>query len=101
MIDNPALLSDFLDKFAQIDGPKVLIHGGGKIATELSMRLGIEPQMVDGRRITDAATIDIVTMVYAGLVNKKMVAALQARGCNAIGLSGADANIICGVQRPK
>lgn len=101
VIDNPALLSDFLDKFAKIDGPKVLIHGGGKIASEVSMRLGIEPQMVDGRRITDAATIDIVTMVYAGLVNKKMVASLQVRGCNAIGLSGADANIICGVQRPK
>ena len=101
VIDNPALLSDFLDKFAQIDGPKVLIHGGGKIATELSLRLGVEPQLVDGRRITNAETIDIVTMVYAGLVNKKMVAALQARGCNAIGLSGADANIICGVQRPK
>ena len=101
VIDNPALLSDFLDKFAQIDGPKVLIHGGGKIATELSLRLGVEPQLVDGRRITNAETIDIVTMVYAGLVNKKMVAALQARSCNAIGLSGADANIICGVQRPK
>lgn len=101
VIDNPALLSDFLNKFAQIDGPKVLVHGGGKIATELSKKLGLEPQMVDGRRITDAETIDIVTMVYAGLANKKMVASLQARGCNAIGLSGADANIICGVQRPK
>lgn len=101
VIDSPELLADFLDKFSKIDGPKVLVHGGGKIATELSKKLGVEPNMVDGRRITDADTIDIVTMVYAGLVNKKMVAALQSRGCNAIGLSGADANIICGVVRPK
>lgn len=100
VIDSPAVLADFLAKFAKIDGPKVLVHGGGKIASEVSKSLGIEPQLVDGRRITDAQTIDIVTMVYAGLVNKKMVASLQALGCNAIGLSGADANIICGVKRP-
>lgn len=101
VIDSPTLLSDFLSKFAQIKGPKVLVHGGGKIASEVSKSLGIEPQMVDGRRITDSKTIDIVTMVYAGLVNKKIVAQLQALGCNAIGLSGADANIICGVKRPS
>lgn len=100
VIDNPVLLSEFLDKFSRIEGPKVLIHGGGKIASEVSRSLGVEPQMVDGRRITDAKTIDIVTMVYAGLVNKKVVAQLQSLGCNAIGLSGADANIICGVKRP-
>lgn len=100
VIDDPALLSDFLAKFAKIDGPKVLVHGGGKIASSISKSLGIEPQMINGRRVTDAKTIDIVTMVYAGLVNKKIVATLQSLGCNAIGLSGADSNLICGSKRP-
>lgn len=100
VIDSPELLTVFLERYSQIEGPKVLVHGGGKIASAVSKALGVEPQMVDGRRITDAKTIDIVTMVYAGLVNKKVVAQLQSLGCNAIGLSGADANIICGVKRP-
>ncbi len=99
IIDDPAALSAFLSDFAKISGPKVLIHGGGKLATQLSRQLGIEPQMVDGRRITDEATLDIVTMVYGGLINKKIVAQLQAKGCNAIGLTGADAGFIQAHQR--
>lgn len=94
IIDNDAALSEFLSDFAAISSPKILIHGGGSIATKLSRDLNIEPKMVDGRRITDEKTIDVVTMVYAGLINKKIVAKLQASGCNAIGLTGADANII-------
>lgn len=101
VIDSPELLATFLERYIKIDGPKVLVHGGGKIASAVSQALGVAPQMVDGRRVTDAQTIDIVTMVYAGLVNKRMVASLQALGCNAIGLSGADANLICGVKRPS
>lgn len=99
VVDDPLLLADFLDKFSQLDGVKVLVHGGGKIASEVSASLGLKPQMVDGRRITDARTLDVVTMVYAGLVGKRLVAALQSRGCNALGLSGADANLICGAKR--
>lgn len=94
VIDNAENLSRFLDYFVQLPSPKVLVHGGGKLATRLCKQLGIETKMVDGRRITDKATLDVVTMVYAGLVNKQMVAALQQRGCKAIGLSGADANLI-------
>jgi len=100
VIDNEANLSLFLDDFAAIKGPRILIHGGGKIATKIGDTLGIESKYVDGRRITDAATIDLVTMVYGGLVNKKMVAQLQSRGCNAIGLTGADANILPARKRP-
>jgi acetylglutamate kinase len=100
VIDNPALLQSFLGKFAAIPGKKILIHGGGKIATRIGDKLGIESKYVDGRRITDADTIDVVTMVYGGLVNKQLVAQLQANGCNAIGLTGADANIIPAVKRP-
>ncbi|WP_295122341.1 acetylglutamate kinase [uncultured Chitinophaga sp.] len=100
VIDNPALLDRFLADFANIKGHKVLIHGGGKIATRIGDKLGIESKYVDGRRITDADTIDVVTMVYGGLVNKQVVAKLQANGCNAIGLTGADANIIPAVKRP-
>ncbi|WP_106529577.1 acetylglutamate kinase [Chitinophaga niastensis] len=100
VIDNPVLLQTFLEKFATIPGKKILIHGGGKIATRIGDKLGIESKYVDGRRITDAATIDLVTMVYGGLVNKQLVAKLQANGCNAIGLTGADANIIPAIQRP-
>ena len=93
VIDNPVLLQSFLEKFATIPGKKILIHGGGKIATRIGDKLGIESKYVDGRRITDADTIDVVTMVYGGLVNKQLVAKLQANHCNAIGLTGADANI--------
>lgn len=94
VIDNPEALERFVARFATLDGPKILIHGGGKLATRLAEQMQVEVKMIEGRRITDRATLDIVTMVYAGLVNKQLVAALQAAGCNAIGLSGADGNIV-------
>ncbi len=100
VIDNSEKLHQFLVDFTALSGDKILIHGGGKIATELGSSLGIEPKLVDGRRITDIETLRVVTMVYAGLINKNMVAQLQARGCNAIGLSGADGNVIKAVKRP-
>lgn len=99
VIDNPEHLNSFLSDFATIQGPKILIHGGGKIATKLSADLGIESKLVDGRRITDEDTLRVVTMVYAGLINKNIVAKLQKNNCNAIGLSGADANIIRAKKR--
>lgn len=94
IIDDDNSLAGFLADFSRIQQPKILIHGGGKIATQLSKDLNIEPKLIDGRRITDEKTIDIVTMVYAGLINKKIVAQLQSNNCNAVGLTGADANII-------
>jgi len=100
VIDNAAALEQFLSSFASSDAKKILIHGGGKIATKIGDQLGIESKYVNGRRITDAETIDVVTMVYGGLVNKKIVAQLQALGCNAIGLTGADGNIIPATKRP-
>jgi len=100
VIDNSHKLHEFLLDFTALPGDKILVHGGGKIATELGVSLGIEPKMVDGRRITDIETLRIVTMVYAGLINKNMVAQLQAKGCNAIGLTGADGNVIQAVKRP-
>ncbi len=100
VIDNAENLNRFLDRFAQLPAPKMLVHGGGKLATRLSEQLGIETKMIDGRRITDQDTLRVVTMVYAGLVNKQMVAALNARGCTAIGLSGADGNLIPARRRP-
>ncbi|WP_109697557.1 acetylglutamate kinase [Chitinophaga deserti] len=100
VIDNPALLDKFLADLAQVSGRKILIHGGGKIATRIGDKLGIESKYVNGRRITDAETVDVVTMVYGGLVNKQIVARLQSLGANAIGLTGADANIIPAVKRP-
>lgn len=100
VIDDEANLNRFLTQFACINAPRILVHGGGKIATRLGEQLGIESKYINGRRITDDATIDLVTMVYGGLVNKKMVASLQALGCNAIGLTGADANLIPAVKRP-
>ena len=100
VIDHEAALDAFLADFAAIDAPKILVHGGGKIATRIGDKLGIVSQYVQGRRITDDATIDLVTMVYGGLVNKQVVAALQAKGCNAIGLTGADGNCIPAVKRP-
>lgn len=100
VLDNPAALDKFLDDFASVPGARILIHGGGKIATRLGDQLGIESRYVDGRRITDDATIDLVTMVYGGLVNKQLVAALQARGCNALGMTGADGNVIKAHRRP-
>lgn len=100
IIDDEAKLSSFLKDFAAVEGKKVLIHGGGKLATKLAVQLGVEQQMVDGRRITDAETLKIVTMVYAGYINKNIVAALQSHQCNAIGLSGADGNAIKAHKRP-
>ncbi|TDW99667.1 acetylglutamate kinase [Dinghuibacter silviterrae] len=100
VIDHPQALDAFLEDFAGIPGPRILVHGGGKIATRLGEQLGIVSQYVQGRRITDDATIDLVTMVYGGLVNKQVVAALQAKGCNAIGLTGADAGCIPADKRP-
>lgn len=100
IIDNPTELKQFLQTFSQIEGPKVLIHGGGKGASKLLEQLGIEPKMVEGRRITDQATLDVVTGLYAGNLNKNIVAQLQEFGTNAVGLSGADGNVIKGVKRP-
>ena len=94
IIDHPAKLQQFLQDFAAIKVKKILVHGGGKIATQLAKDLGVEQEMVDGRRITDAETLKIVTMVYAGLINKGVVAQLQAYGNNAMGFCGADANLI-------
>ena len=100
VIDAPKALDQFLTAFAALKGKKILVHGGGKIATELGKKLGIETKMIEGRRITDAETIDLVTMTYAGLINKKIVAALQSKNCNAIGFSGADGNLIKATKRP-
>jgi acetylglutamate kinase len=100
VIDDVTSLSAFLKNFAAIPGKKILIHGGGKIATKLGDKLGIESKYSNGRRITDAETIDLVTMVYGGLVNKKVVAQLQSLQCNAIGLTGADANLLPATKRP-
>jgi len=100
VIDNPEQLVTFLEKFSALPGRKILVHGGGKIATRIANDMGIEAKMVEGRRITDAAMLDVVTMVYAGLTNKNIVASLQKYNCNAIGLCGADANVIKAVKRP-
>ncbi len=100
VIDDPAALQSFLKDFSAIKAHKILVHGGGKIATKIGDQLGITSNYVNGRRITDVATIDLVTMVYGGLVNKKIVAQLQSMDCNAIGLTGADANIIPATKRP-
>lgn len=94
IIENKAELSKFLALFSNLDGYKILVHGGGKSATQLATKLGIESEIVGGRRITDAETLEVITMVYAGLINKNIIAALQAKNCNAIGLSGADGNTI-------
>lgn len=99
VVDNPEKLQQFLRDFASLDGPKVLVHGGGKVATAISKGLGIEAQMIDGRRVTDAETLRIVTMVYAGLINKNIVAALQGEGCNALGLCGTDGGLIRSKKR--
>src|SRR5690349_5402324 len=94
IIDDEKKLSSFLEKFAKIPGKKILVHGGGKLATHLAEQIGIQQQLVDGRRITDAETLKIVTMVYAGYINKNIVASLQSLGLKAIGLCGADGNLI-------
>lgn len=100
IVEEEATLQALLSDFATIEGRKVLVHGGGRSATKLAARLGIESQMVNGRRITDAETLKIVTMVYGGLVNKNIVARLQACGVNALGLTGADMDVIRSVKRP-
>lgn len=100
IVEDEAQLSQLLKDFAAIEGRKVLVHGGGRRATKVAAALGIESQMVGGRRITDAAMLDVVTMVYGGLVNKNLVARLQAGGINAIGLTGADMDVIRSHKRP-
>ncbi|MBU2995502.1 acetylglutamate kinase [Cellulophaga baltica] len=100
VIENTTELDKFLTLFSKIEGPKILVHGGGKLATQLASKLGIASKLVNGRRITDADSIDIITMVYGGLTNKKIVGKLQANNCNAIGLSGADGDAIQAHKRP-
>jgi acetylglutamate kinase len=100
VLDDEAQLDQFLSDFARVEGHKILVHGGGKTATKLAADLNHQAVLVDGRRITDQKTLDIVTMVYAGLINKSLVAKLQQRACNAVGLSGADGNFIQAVKRP-
>jgi acetylglutamate kinase len=101
IIDDDISLAGFLRLFAAIKDKKILVHGGGKLATRLAADLGVKQTMVEGRRITDRETLRIVTMVYAGYVNKNIVAALQAKGCNAIGLTGADGDSITAHKRAK
>ena len=99
IIDDEESLATFLKKFAAVKEQKILVHGGGKLATKLAEQLGIQQQLVDGRRITDAETLKIATMVYAGYINKQIVATLQSHHCNAIGISGADGNSILAHKR--
>ena len=100
IVEEEATLRQLLKGFSLLEGYKVLVHGGGRSATKIASQLGIESQMVDGRRITDAETLKVVTMVYGGLVNKNIVAGLQALGVNALGLTGADMNLIRSEKRP-
>ena len=100
IIENKEKLTAFLTLFSKIKGPKILVHGGGKSATQLSQKLGMETKMINGRRITDKDSLDVITMVYAGLINKNIVATLQGLDCDAMGMSGADAGSILSVKRP-
>ena len=100
VVDNPQALAAFIEDFAALPSPKILVHGGGKEATRLSRELGIPTTMIEGRRVTTVETLKVVTMVYAGLINKRIVAMLQAAGCNALGLSGADGACITARRRP-
>ena len=100
VVEDEAQLTRLLKDFTAIEGAKILVHGGGRRATKIAERLGIETKMVDGRRITDAQMLEVVTMVYGGLVNKHVVALLQSLGADAIGLTGADADILRSVKRP-
>ncbi len=100
VLENEAQRDAFLRQFAAIEGPKVLVHGGGRLATTMADRLGVETHMIDGRRVTDKETLDIVTMVYGGLVNKQVVAQLQTMGVNAIGLTGVDGGWMRSIKRP-
>ncbi len=100
VIDDDLQLEIFLNAFHNVKGPKILVHGGGKLATDVSKKLGLETTMIHGRRITTDDDLDVVVMVYGGLINKRIVATLQSLGCNAVGLSGADGNSIRSVKRP-
>jgi acetylglutamate kinase len=100
VIDNPDALTRFLKDFSSLKGNKVLVHGGGKIASQIGEKMGLKPQYINGRRITDAATLDLVTMVYGGLINRQITTKLQSLGCNSIGLTGADGNLLCAKKRP-
>lgn len=100
IVEDDASLARLLNDFSLLDGAKVLVHGGGRSATKLAAQMGIESQMINGRRVTDADMLRIVTMVYGGLVNKNLVAQLQARGINALGLTGADVNVMLSHRRP-
>ena len=100
ILENEASRETFLRQFAAVEGPKVLVHGGGRLATTMAERLGVKTQMIDGRRVTDKETLDIVTMVYGGLVNKQVVTLLHTMGVNAIGLTGADGGWMRSVKRP-
>lgn len=100
VVDNPELLKRFVEDFAQMPGMKILVHGGGVMASQMQKSMGMVPQMIEGRRVTDEETLRVVTMVYAGWCNKNITALLQAQGCNAIGLTGADGNAIKARKRP-
>ena len=99
IVENSESLNTLLKDFAAVEGKKLLVHGGGRSATQMAARLGVETKMVDGRRITDEAMLEVVTMVYGGLVNKRIVAGLQALGIDAVGLTGADMNIVLSDKR--
>ena len=99
-MDNPELLKKFVEDFAQMPGMKILVHGGGVMASQMQKSMGMVPQMIEGRRVTDEETLRVVTMVYAGWCNKSITALLQAEGCNALGLTGADGNAIKARKRP-
>lgn len=99
VINDEKALKSFLRDFSKQPGQKILVHGGGKEATTLGKKMGLEAKMIDGRRVTDSATLELVTMVYAGLINKRIVALLQEAGCNAVGLTGADGNVIPAKKR--
>lgn len=101
IIDDDNELVSFLSQFARLKGPKLLVHGGGKLATQMAQKMNIPVQLKDGRRVTDEANLDIITMVYAGKINKNIIAQLQAHNCNAIGFSGADGNTIVSEKRPS
>lgn len=100
IVEEPDTLRELLKTFAQISGHKVLVHGGGRSATKVAAQLGIESVMINGRRVTDAETLKVVTMVYGGLVSKNIVAGLQALSVNALGMTGADMNILLSEKRP-
>ena len=101
IINNEVSLLSFLKDFSSLNGPKILVHGGGKLASDLSNKMNIPVQLIDGRRVTNAETLDIITMVYAGKINKNIVAKLQSFGCNSVGFTGADGNTIIANKRSE